>query len=55
MVGNLHFKSGRTIRHKLSGTYKGSSGYLGDYTVDDVTSGDPTQVKTGPTYMNQTL
>ena len=39
MVGKLYFRSGRKVRHKLSGTYQGKTGYLGVYQVDDVTAG----------------
>jgi hypothetical protein len=39
-VGELHFKSGRKIRHKILGTYQGKTGYLGVYNVEDVTDGN---------------
>ena len=39
VVGELHFKSGSKLRHKLSGTYQGKCGYLGIYRVDDITGG----------------
>jgi hypothetical protein len=39
VFGELHFKSGKKIRHKLSGTYQGKNGYLGFYQVDDITKG----------------
>lgn len=41
-VGELHFKSGRKVRHRLSGTYQGKAGYLGVYNVDDITDGNKT-------------
>jgi hypothetical protein len=40
VFGELRFQSGRKSRHKLSGTYKGKSGYLGSYNVDDITDGN---------------
>jgi hypothetical protein len=39
-IGELHFKSGRKVRHKLHGTYQGKTGYLGVYHVEDVTDGN---------------
>jgi hypothetical protein len=39
VVGELQFKSGRKLRHKLTGMYYGKCGYLGIYRVDDVTAG----------------
>jgi hypothetical protein len=39
VFGELHFKSGKKIRHKLSGTYQGKNGYVGFYQVDDITKG----------------
>jgi Clostridium epsilon toxin ETX/Bacillus mosquitocidal toxin MTX2 len=44
VFGELHFKSGKKIKHKLSGTYHGKCGYLGIYRVDDVTAGAPKMV-----------
>jgi len=44
VFGELRFKSGRKIKHKLSGTYYGKCGYLGLYRVDDVTSGVPKMI-----------
>jgi len=39
VFGELHFKSGRKMWHKLSGTYQGKNGYVGVYVVDDITPG----------------
>lgn len=44
VFGELRFKSGKKIKHKLSGTYYGKCGYLGIYRVDDVTSGAPKMI-----------
>lgn len=40
-IGELHFKSGAKLRHRLHGIYEGKTGYLGVYHVDDVTEGKP--------------
>jgi hypothetical protein len=39
VFGELHFKSGRRIKHKLSGTYTGKNGDLGRYHIEDITGG----------------
>ncbi len=38
VTGELRFKSGRKVRHTLSGIYHGKTGYLGLYHVEDVTT-----------------
>lgn len=37
VTGELTFRSGRKTHHSFSGTYQGENGYLGEYTVDDIT------------------
>jgi len=39
VFGELHFKSGRRIKHKLSGTYTGKNGDVARYHVEDITGG----------------
>jgi hypothetical protein len=42
-TGELTFKSGRKTHHGFSGTYQGENGYLGEYTVDDITDKNNTK------------
>lgn len=37
VTGDLTFRSGRKTHHSFSGVYQGENGYLGMYTVDDIT------------------
>lgn len=39
VFGELHFRSGRRVKHRFSGIYQGKNGYLGKYVVDDITGG----------------
>jgi len=48
VFGELHFKSGRRIKHKLSGIYTGKNGDLGRYRIEDITGGKTIQVMEEP-------
>jgi hypothetical protein len=45
VVGELRFRSGRKAKGQLSGTYKGKTGYLGSYNVEDITDGEAKPVR----------
>lgn len=45
VTGELRFRSGRKAKGQLSGMYKGKSGYLGSYKMEDITDGQAKPVR----------